>query len=181
MDTLTLTIPSRTAMARKLAEAFRSYGVELRHAEATRVLATVLGENEHTLAAKLDQTRASPGNAFMREGRGLEQARLLQALVKARLELAVQVPALGGVRTCVATAEQALRLLEDKDAVYGELVGLSKPDYIEWQSSNGSVYCCARTKAGKQCRNPVSGGTWLEPAAWKALHDAKGYCAIHGG
>jgi len=181
MDTLTLTIPSRTAMARKLAEALRPYDVELRHAEATRVLAAVLDENEHTLAANLDQTRVPRENPTEQAGGGTQQTNLLQALVNAGLELAVSVPAMGGARTCVATVEQALRLLEDKEAVYGELVGLSKPDYIEWQASDGSVYCCARTKAGKRCRNVVSGGTWLEPTAWKALQDAKGYCTVHGG
>lgn len=181
MDTLTLTIPSRTAMARKLVEALRPYDMELRHAEATRVLAAVLGENEHTLAAKLNQTRVPRENATERAGSGIQQTKLLQALVNARLELAVSVPAMGGAWTCAATIEQALRLLEDKEAVYGELVGLSKPDYTEWQASDGSVYCCARTKAGKRCRNVVSGGTWLEPAAWKALHEMKGYCAVHGG
>lgn len=181
MDTLTLTIPSRTAMARKLAEALRPYDVELRHADATRVLATVLGENEHTLAAKLDQTRTSLGNATLRKGGTLEHTNLLQALIKAGLELAVQVPVMGGCQSRILTLEQTLRLLEDKEAVYAELVGLSKPDYIAWQSSDGWVYCCARTKTGKRCRNPISRGTSLEPAAWKTLRDAGGYCAIHGG
>tara|TARA_A100001391_G_C5048502_1_gene272790 strand:- start:338 stop:757 length:420 start_codon:yes stop_codon:yes gene_type:complete len=45
-------------MARKLAEAIRPHGVELRHAQATRVLATILDENQHTLAAKMKQPQS---------------------------------------------------------------------------------------------------------------------------
>ena len=52
MNSLILNTTSRTAMARKLAEAIRPHGVELRHAQATRVLATILDENQHTAAIR---------------------------------------------------------------------------------------------------------------------------------
>lgn len=106
---------------------------------------------------------------------------LLKELMAAGLELAVQVPVMGGYQTHILTLEQTLRLLVDKQAVYAELFALSKSEYSEWLSSDGMVYCSAQTKAGRRCRNPVHRGTWLQPAAWKKLHDAGGYCAVHGG
>lgn len=111
----------------------------------------------------------------------MEKLKLLRALVDAGCKLAVYGPALGGGRTAVTTPGQALRLLEDKNEIYGELVGLSRTNYIEWVSSQGSVYCSAKTRKGDRCRNTVVGATQLEPAAWKTTYEASGYCATHGG
>lgn len=111
----------------------------------------------------------------------MEKLNLLKALVESGCELAVNVPALGGNRTVVATPEQALRLLQDKYEVYGELVGLRRTDYIEWVTSQGSVYCSGTTKKGNRCRNPIVGATLLDSLAWKDAHESSGYCAVHGG
>ncbi|MCK9511578.1 MAG: hypothetical protein M0R28_10160 [Pigmentiphaga sp.] len=111
----------------------------------------------------------------------MEKLNLLRALAESGCELAVGVPALGGNRTVVATPEQALRLLQDKYAVYGELVGLSRTNYIEWVASQGSVYCSATTQKGHRCRNPIVGATLLAPSAWKDTYESGGYCAVHGG
>ncbi|WP_186020404.1 hypothetical protein [Burkholderia gladioli] len=96
-------------------------------------------------------------------------------------ELVVGVPSLGGSSPVALTAEQAYLLTMDKQAVFADLMGLTKPEYIEWHQSQGSVYCSARTKQGKQCRNTIVGATWLEPNKWKAQCAAGGYCATHGG
>lgn len=111
----------------------------------------------------------------------MERLQLLQALTKAGCQLAVSVPVLSGTRTIAANPEQALRLLQDKQTVYGELLRLSRTDYVEWLSSEGSVYCSARTQKGDRCRNAIIGATFLEPAAWKAVCESGGYCAVHGG
>jgi hypothetical protein len=92
----------------------------------------------------------------------------------------VGVPSLGGSATLGLTPEQAHRLTTDKQALFAELMGLSVPEYIEWLQSQGSVYCSARTKRGKQCRNFIVGATWLEPEKWKAQRAEGGYCAAHG-
>ena len=81
----------------------------------------------------------------------------------------------------VATPEQALRLLKDKHEVYSELVGLSREDYIEWVSSQGSVYCSATTRRGNRCRNTIIGATLLAPSKWKTTCETGGYCSVHGG
>lgn len=111
----------------------------------------------------------------------MDNLNLLKALIDTGCELTVHVPALGGGTTHVATPEQALRMLDDKYAVYGELVGLARPDYIEWVSSQGSVYCSAKTQKGDRCRNCIIGATQLPSVAWKVIYETGGYCAIHGG
>ncbi|WP_442593304.1 hypothetical protein ACSBPU_18695 [Parapusillimonas sp. JC17] len=78
----------------------------------------------------------------------MENLNLLKALVESGCALAVNVPTLSGNQTVIATPEQALRLLQDKYAVYGELMGLSRTDHIEWVASQGSVYCSATTQKG---------------------------------
>lgn len=111
----------------------------------------------------------------------MERLQLLKALEQAGCQLAVSVPVLSGARTIVANPEQALRLLQDRQAVYGELMGLTRTEYVEWLSSEGSVYCSATTQKGNRCRNAIAGATLLEPAAWKAVCESGGYCAVHGG
>lgn len=111
----------------------------------------------------------------------MDKLSLLKALVGKGCELVVSVPAVGGARCVVATPEQALRLLEDEYTVYGELVGLSRSEYIDWASSQGTVYCLAKTRKGLRCRHAVVGATLLEPDAWKTMCDTGGYCGTHGG
>lgn len=95
-------------------------------------------------------------------------------------QFVVGVPSLGGSSAMALTPEQAYRLTTDKQALFADLLGLTKPDYIEWYESQGSVYCSARTRQGKQCRNLIVGATWLEPRKWIAQREAGGYCAVHG-
>jgi hypothetical protein len=78
------------------------------------------------------------------------------------------------------TLEQACLLTTDKQALFADLMGLTKPEYIEWHESQGPVYCSARTKRGKQCRNTIVGATWLQPDEWTTQRTAGGYCAAHG-
>lgn len=95
-------------------------------------------------------------------------------------QLVVGVPSLGGISTVPLTPEQAYQFTTDKEALFADLAGLTKPEYIEWHESQGSVYCSARTKQGKQCRNSIVGATSLEPVEWKAQRAAGGYCTAHG-
>ncbi|PWF23213.1 hypothetical protein [Corticimicrobacter populi] len=111
----------------------------------------------------------------------MEKLNLLRALADAGCQLAVQVPVLTGSHTVIATPEQALRLLQDKQEAYGELMGLNRTDYIEWLTSQGSVYCSATTQKGYRCRNTIVSATFLEPSAWKTTCETGGYCAMHAG
>lgn len=104
----------------------------------------------------------------------------LKVAQDAGCQLVVGVPVLGGSSTVPLTPEQAYQLTTDKQALFAELTALTKPEYIEWYESQGSVYCSARTKQGKPCRNFIVGGTLLEPGEWKAQRAAGGYCAAHG-
>ncbi|MBN3785516.1 MULTISPECIES: hypothetical protein [Burkholderia] len=104
----------------------------------------------------------------------------LQVAQAAGCQFVVGVPSLGGSSTVALTPEQAFLLTTDKQALFADVMGLTKPEYIEWHESQGSVYCSARTKQGKQCRNTIVGATWLQPDEWKAQRAVGGYCAAHG-
>lgn len=60
MSTITLSTSSRTAMARKLTQSLAELGHRVPHAQATRVIASVLDSNEHALAAALKSSSAPP-------------------------------------------------------------------------------------------------------------------------
>ncbi|WP_025139592.1 hypothetical protein [Achromobacter sp. DH1f] len=106
---------------------------------------------------------------------------LLKSLQNAGCEFAVQVPGIGGVATRVATAEQALRLPQDKQGVFAELMGLEREEYLLWQGDQGAVYCSGTTTKGMPCRQYIVGARHLAPQSWKAQRAAGGYCAVHGG
>lgn len=59
MTTITLSTSSRTAMARKLSQSLAELGHRVPHAQATRVIASVLDSNEHALAAALKASAAT--------------------------------------------------------------------------------------------------------------------------
>lgn len=111
----------------------------------------------------------------------MDSVALLKALQGAGCDFAVQVPAVGGIATRFATPEQALRLLQDKQAVYGELMGLARDEYLLWHGDQGAVYCSGTTTKGQPCRQHIVGARGLEPSAWKKLRAEGGYCATHGG
>jgi hypothetical protein len=104
----------------------------------------------------------------------------LRVAQDAGCQFVIGVPSLGGSSTAALTPEQAHRLTTDKEGLFAELMGLTVPEYIEWRESQGSVYCSARTKQGKRCRNFIVGATWLEPDEWKAQRAEGGYCSAHG-
>ncbi|MFM0239673.1 hypothetical protein [Paraburkholderia phytofirmans] len=113
----------------------------------------------------------------------MDKAEFIAALKIAQdagCQFVVGVPSLGGSTTAALTPEQTHRLMTDKQAVFAELMGLSAPEYLEWYESQGSVYCSAHTKQGKQCRNFIVGATWLAPDEWKSQRAAGGYCSAHG-
>ncbi|MAF02090.1 hypothetical protein [Herbaspirillum sp.] len=105
----------------------------------------------------------------------------LKEFIQAGGTLVANVPALGGARTVVMTAAQAARLPTEKETVFGELLGLSRVDYVEWFHSQGSVYCSDSTKGSSRCRNVIVGATSLEPLAWLKQRAEGGYCRTHGG
>ncbi|WP_425952990.1 hypothetical protein [Ralstonia pseudosolanacearum] len=106
--------------------------------------------------------------------------KILEAAKAAGCEFSVTVPALFGAKTCSLAPEQVLLLAADKQAVFAQVMGLTVPEYIEWYESQGSVYCSARTQKGRQCRNFIAGGTYLESEKWKELRAIGGYCSTHG-
>ncbi len=105
---------------------------------------------------------------------------VLKAAEAAGCSFYVSVPALGGTRTAALTPEQVTRFGSDKQTVFAQVMGLTVPEYVEWYESQGSVYCSARTRQGRQCRNFIAGGTGLEPEEWKSLRGVGGYCSTHG-
>lgn len=61
------------------------------------------------------------------------------------------------------------------------LAGLTPDEYAEWIEEDGHVRCCAKTRAGRQCRNSASRKAIADPAEWKALRATGPYCPTHGG
>ncbi len=110
-----------------------------------------------------------------------EKETFLQEIIEAGGTILANVPALGGFKSVIMTAAQAARLPAAKESVYGELVGLSRDDYVDWVHSQGCVYCCASTKSGSRCRNFILGATGLQPDDWVKQRNEGGYCATHGG
>ncbi|MDN0082400.1 hypothetical protein QU487_06485 [Crenobacter sp. SG2305] len=111
----------------------------------------------------------------------MTEVELLKQLESKGCSFIIDVPSVGGFESKLLSPEQAIRLLSDKESVYGEAMGLSKADYVEWHASQGSVYCSELTAAGKRCRNMVVRGTGLRSKEWLKLRDSGGYCKTHGG
>lgn len=109
----------------------------------------------------------------------MENLKLLKKLEKAGCQLTVNVPVFNGNQTIAASPEQVLRLLQDKQEVYGELLGLNRTDYIEWIASQGSVYCSAKTQKGTRCRNTITSACFLPPLTWRSIYTTGGYCSVH--
>ncbi|WP_345816692.1 hypothetical protein AAGS40_27335 (plasmid) [Paraburkholderia sp. PREW-6R] len=105
---------------------------------------------------------------------------VVAALQNAGCRLVVGVPSLGGLSSRTLSPEQAYLLTTDRPAAFASLLGLTRPEYLEWHESQGTVYCSALTKEGAPCRNTVAGATWLCPEEWKARRAAGGFCAAHG-
>ncbi|WP_162600833.1 hypothetical protein [Paraburkholderia sp. C35] len=95
--------------------------------------------------------------------------------------LTVGVPGMGGFEWIDATPEQVLRLADDPTAIYAELVGLTKAEYLEWFESQGLVYCSGTTVKGQRCKNPIVRPQALSAQDWKKLREDGGYCHAHGG
>jgi len=102
-------------------------------------------------------------------------------LGRAGCSFVISVPWICGVRTSTITPEQATLLSENPDLVYAQVAGLTVAEYHEWKALEGAALCREQTAAGRCCRKAIKGATGLEPAAWKALTESGGYCAVHGG
>jgi hypothetical protein len=68
----------------------------------------------------------------------------------------------------------------DPDGWVADYLGLTIAEYYEFVDRDGIAMCGATTKAGRPCRNHVTGHPWrLEADQWRALH-RKELCATHG-
>ncbi len=77
---------------------------------------------------------------------------------------------------------QARAYLDDPTAALAARLGLTRAEFVEWLSSEGSVRCSGVTQKGTRCRSGVKGVSGqMRVAPWKAAKDRGGYCATHGG
>lgn len=87
----------------------------------------------------------------------------------------------GRLTVSLDPADAAL-YLADPTAGLAKGVGLTRDQFVEYLSSEGSVRCEARTLKGALCRAGVAGlSSQLNIKAWKAAKDRGGYCTRHGG
>jgi hypothetical protein len=119
-------------------------------------------------------------SASIEKGKRLNTLDVTKRLGRVGCSFVISVPWIYGARTSPISPEQAALLLEDPNLVYAQVAGLSVSEYLEWKGLEGAVLCREQTTAGRPCRKPIKGGTGLEPADWKALHETGGYCAVHG-
>lgn len=60
-------------------------------------------------------------------------------------------------------------------------LGVTVAEYQEWLEWRGFVHCCARTKAGKTCRNLVLAAPTQSVQEWAERMRVGELCATHGG
>ncbi len=72
--------------------------------------------------------------------------------------------------------------LVDPTMAMAARAGLTRDEFVEWLSSEGSVRCNGVTRAGAPCKAGVKGaGSQMSISAWKAAKERGGYCSVHGG
>lgn len=104
----------------------------------------------------------------------------IDKLADADLRFYVNVPWVFGGKDFFLSAELVKDYMVDAPAVLARLCGVPREAYLGYHRDNFTALCCAKTRAGKPCRNNVPGGTLLqEPREWLALQG--NYCTAHGG
>lgn len=68
----------------------------------------------------------------------------------------------------------------DPDAFAAQRFDLSKHEYQQWASGEGTSCCGFCLKSGRFCKNILSGGFQEGAQEWKRRHRVE-YCAVHGG
>lgn len=87
----------------------------------------------------------------------------------------------GNVRVTL-DPEEAEAFLRDPTDAMARKAGLSRKEFVEWLSTEGSVRCEGVTQAGHRCRAGVAGvSSQLAVKVWKEAKDKGGYCKRHGG
>lgn len=77
---------------------------------------------------------------------------------------------------------EARAFLREPTAALAEILKISREDFVEYLSSEGSVRCEGHTKKGDRCRTSVAGlSTQLGLKAWIDAKGRGGYCRRHGG
>lgn len=78
--------------------------------------------------------------------------------------------------------EHAAIYLEDPTAGLAAGLGVTREEFVDYLSSEGSVSCEGKTLKGTPCRASVAGpSTQLSVESWKAAKARGGYCRRHGG
>jgi hypothetical protein len=90
----------------------------------------------------------------------------------------IAVPNECGQRDYVATPEEVIEFCNDSVGFYAKIHGVTKSEYGDWLDDLFCVYCAAKTRAGRRCRNIVTGGNQVSPKRWVELQGR--YCAVHG-
>src|SRR5262245_6698521 len=106
-------------------------------------------------------------------------AELMAALEHHGIRLYVGVPApYGGEEVSIPPGE-LLTFLADPRCFIAAHYGMTVAEYIDWSGFYFSVRCAARTRAGRRCRNIVTGGHQCAAADFLRLRGS--YCIVHGG
>lgn len=106
-----------------------------------------------------------------------EHRAALERLARAGISLSASLDTPGGCETAPLTVDQALAYIADRTAFAAQYFGLYLEDYRAWVKLGGMAQCCAMTKVGSRCCNPVCGAMPLSAHDWGARED--GFCGLH--
>ena len=101
----------------------------------------------------------------------------VEHLAQLDVEFACSHPNYGGRRTVPLSPQQLLRYVQDPVGYLAAYYGISKAQYLGWHRDNYTALCAGTTRAGKPCKNAVSGGCSVEPDRWVELQGE--YCHVH--
>jgi hypothetical protein len=78
--------------------------------------------------------------------------------------------------------DQARAYLVDPTGTMAARVGLTRDEFVEWLSSEGSIRCDAVTQKGSPCKAGVKGVSGqMRIGPWREAKDRGGFCGTHGG
>lgn len=78
--------------------------------------------------------------------------------------------------------DEARAYLEDPTSAIAARVGLTRDEFVEWLSSEGSIRCSGVTQKGARCKSGVKGlSGQMSIGRWKEARARGGYCGVHGG
>ncbi len=89
----------------------------------------------------------------------------------------ISVPHECGGTSEIISASVLEQYEKDPDQIHAHVRGVSKAEYIAWQSSECNVICYGQTAKSEPCKNLVNGGYQVSAQKWVNMKGS--LCHIH--